>query len=198
MNLSIDLHDSVLQEQLLLLRDIEIISDKVIDQPLKSNLYYLKEKVLDNIYLVRETCNELLPPFLSELGIIQSIQILIDRTNLRSDFILKTELDTSIQHLGKELDLILYRVVQELLNNAMKHSEATVVELSLSQRNHTLSLSYYDNGKGVELEKLNNSIQTMGIFGIKERIKTIGGTIEFVSEVGKGMQVSIEVRSGSV
>lgn len=196
MNLSIDLHDSVLQEQLQLLRNIEKINDKVEDESLKMDLLYMKEKVLDNIYLVRETCNELLPPFLNEVGVIQSIQILIDRVNLRSDFILKTELDASIHRLSNELELILYRVVQELLNNAMKHSEASVVKLSLSQRNNILSLIYNDDGVGIEKKKLDSSsIQTIGIFGIKERIKTVGGTIEFDSAVGKGMQVSIEVRS---
>jgi len=67
-NLSIDLHDSVLQDQLQLLREVEKITEQVADHSVKNDLFNLKERMLDNIHLVRETCNELQPPFLSELG----------------------------------------------------------------------------------------------------------------------------------
>ncbi len=77
MNLSIDLHDTILQDQFQLLRDIESIEIKITDPILKNELYLIKETVLDNIHLIRETCNELRPPFLNELGLIQSIQNLI-------------------------------------------------------------------------------------------------------------------------
>ena len=82
-NLSFDLHDSVLQEHLQLLREIEKIIDESIDQSIKNKLNDFKEKILDNIHLIRETCNELRPPILNELGIIQSIQNLIEQTKLR-------------------------------------------------------------------------------------------------------------------
>ena len=76
-NLSIDLHDSVLQDLLQLLREIDNITEKVKEESLKNDLYGLKERILDNIHLVRETCNELRPPFLNELGLIESIHHLI-------------------------------------------------------------------------------------------------------------------------
>ncbi|TYS63941.1 hypothetical protein FZD47_10570 [Bacillus infantis] len=195
-NLSIDLHDSVLQEQLQLLRAVEKIKGKASDGSLKNELAELKERMLDNIHLIRETCNELRPPFLNELGIIQSIQNLIEHTKLRCDFILKSDLDHSIQVLDKDYELTLYRVVQELLNNAMKHSLASEVKISLRKTNQVLYLSYSDNGKGIDMKQLNDSFKTMGIFSIKERIKSIGGTIEFVSAPGKGMRVSIEIKTG--
>jgi two-component system sensor histidine kinase ComP len=195
-NLSIDLHDSVLQEQLQLLREIEKIKGKVSDISIKNDLIDLKERMLDNIHLIRETCNELRPPFLSELGIIQSIQNLIEQTKLRSDFILKSELDHSIQMMDKEYELTLYRVVQELLNNAMKHSLASEVTVSLRKHNQSLSLIYHDNGIGIDMTQLNDSFKTMGIFGIKERVKSIGGTIDIDSAPGKGTQVFIEIKTG--
>ncbi|PIC64709.1 hypothetical protein CSV79_04935 [Sporosarcina sp. P13] len=195
-NLSIDLHDSVLQEQLQLLRDVEKIKGDVEDPAIKNELTELTEKVLDSIHLIRETCNELRPPFLNELGIIQSIQNLIDQTKLRCDFILKTELDQSIIQLDKEYELILYRVVQELLNNASKHSLATEVELSLQQTNQLVTLVYSDNGKGFDMTRLQDSFKTMGIFGMKERIKSIDGMIDITSAPGKGTQVFIEIKIG--
>lgn len=195
-NLSVDLHDSVLQDQLQLLREVEKIKGKVTDQTIQNDLQNLKERLLDNIHLIRETCNELRPPFLNELGIIQSIQNLIEQTKLRCDFILISDLDHSIQRLDQEYELILYRVVQELLNNAMKHSLASKVKLSLRKTSQGLFLTYSDNGIGIDMKQLDDSFKTMGIFGMKERIKSIGGTIEFNSAQGKGTQVFIEIKTG--
>lgn len=195
-NLSIDLHDSVLQDQLQLLREVEKISGKVENQSAKHDLVDLKERMLDNIHLIRETCNELRPPFLNELGIIQSLQNLVDQTKLRSNFILKSELDPSIRTLDPEDELVLYRVVQELLNNAMKHSLASEVQIALRNHNHFLSLTYCDDGIGIDMLKLNDSFKTMGIFGMKERIRSIGGTIDIHSAPGEGMQVQISLQIG--
>lgn len=195
-NLSIDLHDSVLQEQLQLLREVEKIKDDVTDSSIKNDLLDLKERVLDNIHLIRETCNELRPPFLSELGIIQSIQNLIDQTKLRCDFILKSDLDHSIRLLDKEYELTLYRVVQELLNNAMKHSSASEVIVCLRKGDQSISLTYCDNGIGIDMTRLNDSFKTMGIFGISERVKSIGGTVDVNSAPGIGTQVFVEIKTG--
>ncbi|MCJ7841741.1 ATP-binding protein [Lederbergia sp. NSJ-179] len=191
--LSIDLHDSVLQDQLQFLRDIETISGKIVNSPVKKDLFYLKEKVLDNIHLIRETCNELRPPFLHELGIVQSVQNLIEQTKLRCDFILDTDLDPQIKWLDQNSELALYRVVQELLNNAMKHSEASKVVISLQHHKESISLIYSDDGIGLDVEKLNDSFKTMGIIGMKERIKSLGGTMTIQSTLGKGTKISIEI-----
>ncbi|MBE1555112.1 sensor histidine kinase [Sporosarcina limicola] len=193
-NLSIDLHDSVLQDQLQLLRDIESITEQVTDSSIKNDLFILKERMLDNIHLVRETCNELRPPFLNELGVVQSIHNLIEQTKLRCTFLLISELDPSIQKLDKEVELTLYRVIQELLNNAMKHSLASKVEVSLRKNNQVLSLAYDDNGKGIDMAELDDSFNTMGIFGMKARVKNGGGTIEINSSQGQGMHVYIEFK----
>jgi two-component system, NarL family, sensor histidine kinase ComP len=196
-NLSIDLHDSVLQDLLQLLRVVDNITEKVDDPQIKVDLFDLKESMLDNIHLIRETCNELRPPFLSELGIIESIQLLFDQTKLRSNFMLNFELDPSIQMINKEYELPLYRVVQELLNNAMKHSEASVVNISLTQPNQNLVLLYQDNGIGMNMTKLKDSFKTIGLSGIKERIKSISGTMEINSTPDNGMNVLIEIKTGS-
>lgn len=57
-------------------------------------------------------------------------------------------------------------------------------------------MTYYDNGKGVDMLKLNDSLKTIGIFGIKERIKSIGGIIDIRSAQGEGMQVIIRLKTG--
>ncbi len=195
-NLSNDLHDSVLQDQLQLLREVDRIKGKIDDRVIISDLINLKERILDNIHLIRETCNELRPPFLGELGIIQSILNLIEQTKLRSDFILHSELDHTIHKLNQDDELTLYRVVQELLNNAMKHSTASEVWLSLKNINQSVILSYQDNGRGMDMTKLQDSFKTMGITGIKERVRCLGGEVWIDSKPGNGLQVRVELKTG--
>lgn len=197
-NLSIDLHDTVLQEQLQILRDFENLNNKITDNSIKDDIFNLRERILDNIHLIRETCNELRPPFLNELGIIESIKNLIELTKLRADFLLKSELDSSIQIFNKGYELILYRVAQELLNNAMKHSLASEVSLSLLKNNQILTMIYTDNGKGFDMRRLNHSFKTMGLFGIKERVKSIGGKIDITSVPSKGTKVTIKINIGEI
>ncbi|KAA9020504.1 sensor histidine kinase [Niallia endozanthoxylica] len=197
LNLSIDLHDSVLQDSLQILREVDNIVVKVTDQSIKNDLYELKERILDNIHLVRETCNELRPPFLTERGFFDSIQYLFEQTKLRSNFILHTKLESTLQIVEKEYELILYRVVQELLNNAMKHSKATNVKLSLTEYNQVLTIVYQDDGIGMDMTQLKDSFKTIGLSGIKERVRSIGGTIKICSGPGKGMNVLIEIATGS-
>ncbi len=198
-NLSMDLHDSVLQDQLQLLREVESMAEQVTDPTVQNHFAYLKERLLDNIHLVRETCNELRPPFLSELGIIQSLQNLFAQTKLRSSFLLKTKVDSEIHGLSDEVELAVYRIVQELLTNAMKHSFATKVDVSLQWEDDVLLLNYNDNGIGIDMEKLNNSFQTMGIFGMQERVRSVGGTVVHVQTAPqKGLSVQFAFRRDGI
>jgi two-component system sensor histidine kinase ComP len=195
-NLSIDLHDSVLQDLLQILREIDSIIEKVNEQTVKDDLFELKERILDNIHLVRDTCNELRPPFLKELGLLESLQHLFEQTKLRSSFLLHTNLDSNLHLREKEYELTLYRVIQELLNNAMKHSKATDVKLSLTQQNNTLIVEYEDNGIGMDITQLQDSFKTIGLAGIKERVKSISGKVHIFTSPGNGMNVLIEIITG--
>jgi two-component system, NarL family, sensor histidine kinase ComP len=196
-NLSVDLHDSVLQDLLQILREVDNIAEKTKEQTIKDDLYILKERILDNIHLVRETCNELRPPFLKELGFYESLQLLFEQTKLRANFILHTEVDSNIDLDEPEYELIIYRVVQELLNNAMKHSKANDVKLMLTKRNQVLTLRYKDNGIGMDITQLKDSFKTIGLAGIRERVKSIGGNININSYPNKGMDILIDVATGS-
>ncbi|MBP3041267.1 hypothetical protein J9303_17520 [Bacillaceae bacterium Marseille-Q3522] len=193
LNLAADLHDSVLQDQIQLMRDVEILKEAKNNQSDKKHLQEIIEKILDNIHLLRETCNDLRPPLLSETGIIQSIKLLFDQTKLRANFLLHQEIDNTISILDQDVELAIYRVIQELFHNAMKHSQATEVWLALKQRDQLLQIQYKDNGVGMDPEKLGNSFQTMGLWGMKERIRNIGGKVDIASSPGKGMNVIIEI-----
>ncbi len=191
-SLSNDLHDSILQEQLQLLREIEDLERMADSTTLKDKLNVIKEQMLDNVHLIRETCMELRPPLLNEQGLMESLYQLIRQTKLRSSFLLHTSLDEKIK-MNKEKELILYRIVQELFNNAMKHSNARSVNLKLYQSDESIHLIYEDDGDGFEINDEGYSFSSMGLVGIKERIRSIQGDIDIVSSLGQGLKVTIDV-----
>lgn len=193
--LSIDIHDTVLQEQLFLYRKLDDIVNRY--QPkdeFKSELHQFNELLLDNIYLIRETCNELRPPLLIEVGIIESLKDLIDQFQLRSNFTVRffVENEKSFQReLNSEFVLAIYRIVQELLTNAMKHSEADRVYLKLTLNNQHLKLTYEDNGVGLLLNKIKPSYSHMGLSGIEQRVNGLKGELTIQSNKGEGLHLEV-------
>lgn len=84
-----------------------------------------------------------------------------------------------------------YRIVQELLNNATKHSKATKIDINLENTNTMLLLNYRDNGVGMNIDYLRSTFRHMGLSGIKERVLSLEGEIHIKSASGEGFEVSI-------
>ncbi|MNV16105.1 Sensor histidine kinase ComP [compost metagenome] len=188
--LAADLHDSALQDQLVWMRRLESVLLEYAHLPeVKRELLAIKEGLLDVIYQIRETCNELRPPFLREAGIVQTLENLFEYAQLQSNYTIKFTTEP-IGELGDELVITLYRITQELLRNATKHSEASHIRISL-QQGELIYFTYEDNGVGMDIMNMQESFLHMGLSGIKERVASLGGTCQFYSEKGTGFQVSI-------
>ena len=192
--LSIDLHDSALQDQLLLYRKLTGILEKYEwEHNIEQELSFINEGMLDVIYEIRETCNELMPPLLKETGITASLENLFKKAHLRTNIVVDFFADINYHNLlNEEITLVLYRVVQELLNNAEKHSNATNVGFTLIQEQNNLILTYKDNGNGIDEEKLRTMKDNIGFYGIKERIRSVNGNIELTSS-RNGVEIDINI-----
>ncbi|WP_342505793.1 ATP-binding protein [Sporosarcina sp. FSL K6-2383] len=186
-----DLHDVVLQELIVINRGLESVLKEDLSNNVHTEIYAVREKVLDCIHTTRETCNQLSPPFLMEFGLIQAIEQLIKRIHLQANFHVQfTYKDFDNQLLQEESVIALYRITQELLTNAMKHSQATAVTLLLTHENNHIHLFYSDNGIGLDVSQLEHrSLQFSGLIGIKERVKGLDGTIQFAAN--DGLQLTI-------
>lgn len=190
--LASDLHDSALQQQLLWYRNLERISvDERIPVDLRKQLKNMAEGLLDVTHQIRETCNELLPPLLKESGIVEALKNLFAKAQLRNDYIVNFNAKGFSINLDYEHVLVLYRIVQELLTNAAKHSKATEINITLANSNDSINFDYRDNGIGMDLQNLQSSLSHMGLAGIKERISGLEGKTCFYSSLGKGLEVSI-------
>jgi len=191
--LSGDLHDSVLQDLIIWYRKLESLrSSKVFENNTERELVQIEEGLLDAIHQIRITCNELRPPFLLKMGLVESLKSLFSYTQMFSNYEIVFSAEQLDGPLNEEQILGVYRIVQELLNNASKHSKASKVTITLSGAEDHISFSYSDDGIGMDLTALEGSFQHMGIAGIEKRVLSLEGTVELYSAPGQGFHVNIQ------
>lgn len=195
MELSSDLHDTVLEEQMLLYRNLEgILEEHHFEGEAKYQLQGMVKGLLESIHQIRMTCHELRPPLLREVGLLHSLEQLFEYTELTSSFKIRFTMEhTDDLVLNEEETIGIYRIVQELLNNAVKHSQASNLHFHINRVGNLFHLHYSDDGKGFKAEKLTPTFKSIGLTGMRERVKSLGGLIEFESEPGKGVFVRMEI-----
>ncbi|WP_235941721.1 sensor histidine kinase [Paenibacillus puerhi] len=190
--LSSDLHDSVLQDLIIWYRKLESLrSDGVFGTEAQGELRQIEEGLLDAIHQIRITCNELRPPFLLKMGLVESLKSLFEYTRMFANYEIEFNAEQQVEELGEEQILGIYRIVQELLNNASKHSKATKVTMSLTESEDLVHFTYSDDGVGMDFNVFDGSFQHMGLAGMEKRVISLEGTIEFQSAPQQGVQVTV-------
>ncbi len=131
---------------------------------------------------------ELRPDALLEIELEDLLRQLIEAIQSRK----RVEISLSIEeqhHLPPDLKLGLYRIIQESLNNVVKHSGATHVDISLDYRGDYVRLDIRDDGKGFDVDTVQPS--SMGLHIMRERVETLGATLTIESQIGSGTHVMV-------
>lgn len=190
-----DLHDSVLQDLISIKRKCEVALEDYRKNPSQAehHLRDIYDKLNNAILMTRETCNELRPQILYDLGLKKALEKLISQYKDSVKF--NITLNISRLHVPEQIDLQLsiYRIVQELLANSRKHSHAKKVLLMLISIKDKIVLHYEDDGVGANHETLFEKEKSMGLSGIKERVNALNGTMEIQTDIGEGFKVIIEI-----
>lgn len=193
-SLSSDLHDSVLQDLIIWYRKLESLrSSAAFTEEAQYELKQIEEGLLDAIHQIRITCNELRPPFLLKMGLVESLKSLFSYTRMFSNYEIEFLTDQFDCSLNEDQILGLYRIVQELLNNATKHSKASKVTISLVCKKDHIYFTYSDDGIGMDLSVFEGSFQHMGIAGIEKRVLSLEGEVELKSALQQGLHVNISL-----
>ena len=142
---------------------------------------------------------ELRPSALDELGLIAALESFIQEWS--KHFGITAEFHTTgltAARFPSEVEINLYRIAQEALNNVMKHAEASRVDVIIEQRNQNTLLIIEDNGKGFDPQEEMSSDKGLGLIGMRERASLMGGALEIESATGEGTTifVRVPVRSG--
>ncbi len=192
-NLAKDLHDSVLQDLVSLKRQCELVLAEAHDEGLKSQLQNMNSSMTQIIKTTRETCQELRPQLLYDLGLVKALNKLVAQYQEIVNFDIRLNTGNFSKILDIDAQLNIYRIVQELLTNAHKHSKATNVLIILVCIKDKIVFHYEDNGVGFALSDLEDKTESMGLSGISERVKALKGTFSIETSLGNGLKLDIEI-----
>ncbi len=143
----------------------------------------------DMIQNTRRISQDLRPVVLEKLGLVEGVESLIKTIMEAGSLTIYFNHEADFQ-LDKTGELNIFRVLQELLNNTLKHAQATTAEITLKVAPGGFSLTYKDNGIGIDNDNLKFK-RGIGLKNIESRVEVMEGTIQFL-EVERGMAVQIE------
>jgi signal transduction histidine kinase len=188
-----ELHDDTAQALTSVLVRLRLLERSAEDKRLRSGLAELRELTVETLEGVRRLAIDLRPPMLDDLGLEAAIQSHVQDFSRRWQ-INVTFTSSGLGRIPPNVELVLYRIVQEALSNVAKHASASRVETHLSRKGRTLRLLVEDDGCGFDVEAAKGSRQSgLGLFGMEERLALIGGTLRVESSPGKGTRLSAEV-----
>ena len=152
-------------------------------------------KMLDDaVTSIREISNNLMPRVIHEYGLVKALESFCNKVNQTGKIYVDFNADNLSPSLDKNIQLILFRVISELLTNTIKHAKAKKAYVHLQQNGDNISLTFTDNGIGFNSKKvMGDKNAGIGLKSIVSRIKSINGTCEITSSEGKGFRIDIEI-----
>lgn len=194
-----ELHDQVIQDLLSFNYRLEEIESLEKSPALREEVAFIREGVRNVISELRQMCSDLRPPTIDHHGLSAAIDSLAHEWALRNDIRLQLEVDPDLGRLPETMELSVFRIVQEGLNNIRKHAAARNVRLSLQWTSSAnLLVRLEDDGQGLampaDLASLSVS-KHFGLVGISERVALLGGSMSIDSSKGGGTILQVEIPS---
>jgi len=189
-----ELHDDIAQSILLLSRQLDILISKNDSKIPKASIIELEhiENIANDAYKsLQRYARDLRPSILDQMGLVAALNWLSEE--LGKELKIKTSVKSDkLPPLPSEVELAMFRIAQETLNNIRKHAQATMVNITVQLISNNLKMSITDNGKGFSTSRLTGDLAKegkLGVLGMEERARLIGGTLQIKSELGKGTTV---------
>lgn len=156
----------------------------------------LQAEIDEMIDALRKLCAGLRPPALDRLGLVAALRSYVDDFGARTGLPVELDVAGEERRLPPEVELSLFRVVQEALANAWKHAQAPKVEVGLSYGDAAVKLTICDRGRGFEVPARLGTLTDDGHFGLvgmRERLELVGGALRLTSEPRRGTTISAGV-----
>jgi len=192
-----ELHDSTAQSLITVLQQLE---NFLYDQPnlpvhKVREIWLIREHVKDTLQELRRLSRDLRPSILNDVGLVAALRWTV--RELETGYGIESSLQVcgAERRFSKEAELNLFRIVQEALRNIGKHSNASKAEVVIKFEDGKTTVSIRDNGVGFESPKEITALSRsgkLGLVGMQERVRLLGGGLEVKSEPGKGTSVIVE------
>ncbi|MFC1962887.1 sensor histidine kinase [Chloroflexota bacterium] len=190
-----ELHDETLQNLIVISRQLEkITSSEALWEVSLEVVRGLKKQIEAAVQGMRRFSHDLRPSVLDDLGLLPALELLADDLQ-------KQGITTIFKLIGKarrlpsELETMLFRIAQEATRNIWRHSQASAAELVIEFRDSKAMLSIKDNGNGFSLPQRPGDLAILGklgLAGMHERAKLLGGSLILESRLGKGTTITVE------
>ncbi|GAI53051.1 unnamed protein product, partial [marine sediment metagenome] len=192
------LHDEVAPSLLLITQRLDTTTSGTrprLPESLKENLEGLRSQAIEALEGLRRCAQDLRPGILDDLGLIAALEWMTEE--LVKDYGIDAHLEiVGTEHtLPAEVQLLLFRIAQEALSNIRRHAKASMAVVKLEFGDNKIKMTVSDNGKGLELPTRVEDLAgtgKLGIIGMYERARLLGGTLVVNSELGKGTKVIVE------
>ncbi|HSU28407.1 MAG TPA: ATP-binding protein [Chitinophagaceae bacterium] len=195
--LAADLHDDagpLLATARLYLNENLVNQDKATQL---QSIFQARQIIDDTIQLVRNISHSLMPPTLKNFGLESAINDLFSKISGSGTINASSRFHEYKDRLKGEKELIIFRVVQELINNILKHSAASFIHLTQNIHGDKFYLRIHHDGKGIvqsDFEKLNKSTVGLGLKNISSRLRVVQGNINFEKDISQTYyKVTIEM-----
>lgn len=196
---SAELHDNI--GQLLTVIKIGLGSlgqSQSINELNKAQTHEIREQVVNAIEGMRSISKTLSHDFIQDSGLVEALKITLDRVNRAGKLNATIEIKGEHYTVDPNAEIILFRTAQEIINNALKHSEANNLHIDIDYGNDTFIMDIRDDGKGFELQEAESREATKtgrGIKNMRNRVKIIGGILNLETTPGKGTRVQILLKN---
>ncbi len=152
------------------------------------NIYSAKQIIDDTIQLIRNISHSLMPPTLKNFGLESAVNDLFQKISGSGSMNASSRFHDYRERLQPETELIIFRVIQELVNNILKHSNASFIHLTQNTNNNKFFIRLHHDGRGLtqsDFEKMNKSSVGLGLKNIQSRLKVLHGKIFFEKDISQ-------------
>ena len=188
-----ELHDGLGQNLLLIKNWASLAnSDDPSDDDVSAYLGKISNTAAEAIDETRSIVRELIPQNLTLFGLTEAIMNMIDQIQDASGVVFDARVQNIDDLLSKESELSVYRIIQECLNNILKHSGSSHGSVEILKTHGFISINIEDHGKG--FVPSGNGSSGIGLFSMAERVRFLGGNMAIESVIGKGTKISISIK----
>lgn len=158
----------------------------------REELSSLKASAMGTFQKVRNFIFELRPMMLDDLGLVPTIKRYVESFKEQNNLDITATITGQERRLESYLEVLVFRAVQELLGNAARHSQASLIKIQVDISNTAVKVIVDDNGKGFDSGVVNQG-SSLGLGLIRERVEMLGGTFDLSTQVGKGARVTFSL-----
>ena len=190
-SISLEVHDNLTQMLSVARLNLHVLADEV--EPEHVGAVQKVGEVLDKAIVdTHNISHSLNPDYLKNRGLLASLEDEVSWVNTSRSIRCSLVVEGAFNRMESQVELMLFRIAQEAIQNGLKHSEATEITVRLAYDDAAFKMTISDNGKGFDVD--NDKLkQGVGVLGMRHRAKIAGGALDIFAEPGKGTRVEVRL-----